>query len=261
MMEKLLTIVEEAGEIMKNRAGLDIRTKGTRENLVTSADLRVEAFLREKLTELVDGSSFMGEESEYEPSGKTVWIVDPIDGTSNYARDLGVSTVSVALREGDKTVAGVVYQPYTGEMYRAEAGKGAFLGNERLSVSSRPLCNSMFCTSWNAYDKTKSEMCFSISRRIYPRCEDIRRFGTAAYELCLLAHGKVDVYFEMNLQPWDHAAGGLIVKEAGGFCGAVRGSESFETKGVFIAANSEENFESVRTVVEEESNVFGISLK
>lgn len=259
MMEELLNIVEEAGEIMKDRTGLGIRTKGTRENLVTTADLKVEAFLREKLTELVEGSSFIGEESEHGQPGKTVWIVDPIDGTSNYARDLKMSTVSVALREGNETVAGVVYQPYTEEMYRAEAGKGSFLGNERLSVSSRPLSNSMFCTSWSAYKKEFAEMCFGVSRRLLPLCEDIRRFGTAAYELCLLAHGRIDIYYEANLQPWDHAAGGLILREAGGFCGSMNGKESFENEGPFIAANSEENFEILRRTVREEMAAFGMS--
>lgn len=95
-------------------------------------------------------------------------------------------------------------------------------------------------------------MCFRISQRVLPLCEDIRRFGTAAYELSLLAEGKIDIYYEATLQPWDMAAGALIVREAGGTCGSVFGPESYDTKGPMIASNSKESFNILREIVEQE---------
>ena len=120
--------------------------------------------------------------------------------------------------------------------------------------TSNPLKNSMFCTSWNAYNKAKAPMCFRISERIYPLCEDIRRFGTAAYELSLLAEGKIDIYYEATLQPWDLAAGALIVREAGGYCGSIFGPESYDRKGPMIASNSKESFDIIRNIIEYEMN-------
>lgn len=252
MMDGLRVAAMEAGEIMLDRRGLEIHTKGTRENLATTADLKVEMFLRERLRELVPGSSFVGEEYGKAGESDLLWIVDPIDGTANYARDLRVSTVSIALRKDGETVAGTVYQPYTKEMFCAERGKGATVNGRPIHVSDRPMANSMFCTSWSAYNKERSPMCFRISERILPLCEDIRRFGTAAYELSLLSEGRIDAYFESSLQPWDLAAGALILREAGGVCGSVRGPESYSDEGPLIAANSQENFDIMRDIIEEE---------
>lgn len=252
MMVGLMDAAKGAGEIMLDRRGLMVQTKGTRENLATTADFKVERFLRKRLTELVPGSSFIGEEDGRSGDADCVWIVDPIDGTANYARDLRVSTVSIALRKSDETVAGIVYQPYTDEMYCAEKGKGASVNGKEIRVSDRPLANSMFCTSWSAYKKERSHMCFRISERILPLCEDIRRFGTAAYELSLLAEGRIDIYFEAALQPWDLAAGALIVREAGGVCGSIHGPESYDREGPMIAANSQKSFCDIRDIVREE---------
>ncbi|MDN5357596.1 MAG: monophosphatase [Candidatus Methanomethylophilaceae archaeon] len=251
-MDGLKEAAEEAGRIMLDRRGLTVHAKGTRENLATSADFKVERFLRKRLTELIAGSSFIGEEDGRSGDGDCVWIVDPIDGTANYARDLRVSTVSIALRKNGETVAGIVHQPYTDEMFCAEKGKGAYVNGRKIHVSDRPLANSMFCTSWSAYKKERSPMCFGISERILPLCEDIRRFGTAAYELSLLAEGKIDIYFEAALQPWDLAAGALIVREAGGVCGSVHGPESYDGEGAMIASNSKESFDTIRDIIEEE---------
>ncbi|MDD2411184.1 MAG: inositol monophosphatase family protein [Candidatus Methanomethylophilaceae archaeon] len=257
MMDGLTEAAREAGRIMLDRRGLRVSTKGTRENLATTADLNVERFLRKRLPELVPGSSFVGEEDGKSGEGDLVWIVDPIDGTANYARDLRVSTVSIALRRDGETVAGAVYQPYTDEMFCAMKGKGTSVNGRAVRVSDRPLANSMFCTSWSAYRKERAPMCFRISERVLPLCEDIRRFGTAAYELSLLAEGRIDIFFEAALQPWDIAAGALIVREAGGVCGSVYGPESYDSEGPMIAANSRESFGAIRDIVEEEMNKEG----
>lgn len=257
MIEDIINIARKAGEIMADRENLIIESKGTRENLATSADYKVEKYLKRELTDLLPESSFLGEEDGKEGEGRYGWIVDPIDGTANYARDLRVSTVSVALTDGGIPVFGLVYQPYTDEMFYAEKGKGAFSKNGKITVSDRLLANSMFCTSWSAYRKERAEMCFRISEKIFPLCEDIRRFGTAAYEMCLLAEGKIDIYYEASLQPWDFAAGALIVREAGGFVGSVDGKEGYDREYPIIASNNQESFEFLKNVVREEMKNFG----
>lgn len=257
MIDDIMKIIRDAGEIMLDRENLVIESKGTRENLATSADYEVERFLRKKLTEILPESSFLGEEDGRRGKGKYEWIVDPIDGTANYARDLKVSTISLALTENGIPVKGFVYQPYTDEMFYAEKNKGAYSGNNKIHVSDRPMANSMFCTSWSAYKKERAPMCFRISERIFPLCEDIRRFGTAAYEMCLLAEGRIDVYYEASLQPWDFAAGALIVREAGGFVGSVNGKESYDNECPIIASNSKENFDILERIVSEEMNRVG----
>ncbi len=257
MIEDIMNIARKAGEIMSDRENLVIEYKGTRENLATNADYKVEEFLKKELVELLPGSSFLGEEGGRNGKERYEWIVDPIDGTANYARDLRMSTVSIALTDDDVPVIGVVYQPYTDEMFYAEKGKGAFFGNGEITVSDRPMANSMFCTSWSAYKKERAEMCFRISERLFPVCEDIRRFGTAAYEMCLLAQGKIDIYYEAALQPWDFAAGALIVREANGFVGSAEGDEDYDKEYPIIASNSKENFDFLKGVVVEEMRRYG----
>lgn len=257
MIDDIMNIARRAGEIMSDREGLVIESKGTRENLATTADYEVEEFLKKELMELLPGSSFLGEEGGRDGEGRYEWIVDPIDGTANYARDLNMSTVSIALTDNGVPVTGVIYQPYTDEMFYAEKGSGAYSGNRKITVSDRLLANSMFCTSWSAYKKERAEMCFKISERLFPVCEDIRRFGTAAYEMCLLAEGKIDIYYEAALQPWDFAAGALIVREANGFVGSAEGNEEYDKEYPIIASNSEENFDFLKGVVVEEMRRYG----
>lgn len=257
MIEDIMNIARKAGEIMSDRENLVIESKGTRENLATNADYKVEKFLKKELMKLLPGSSFLGEEGGRDGESRYEWIVDPIDGTANYARDLRMSTVSIALTDKDVPVIGLVYQPYTNEMFYAEKGKGAFFGDEKINVSDRPMANSMFCTSWSAYKKERAEMCFRISERLFPICEDIRRFGTAAYEMCLLAQGKIDIYYEAALQPWDFAAGALIIREAKGFIGSAEGNEGYDKEYPIIASNNKENFDLLRSVVTEEMRRYG----
>ncbi|MBR2254479.1 MAG: inositol monophosphatase, partial [Candidatus Methanomethylophilaceae archaeon] len=107
---------------------------------------------------------------------------------------------------------GVVHNPFTGDVYSAVTGEGAYLNGKRIHVSDRPLPDCMFATAWCAYGKELSEGCFEVSRDMYRRCNDIRRIGTAALELCLLAQGAIDLYFEIRLSPWDHAAALICVK-------------------------------------------------
>ena len=252
-LNDVLEIAREAGRMMVQADRIEVSDKGTKENHVTNMDVAVQEYLRKALTELLPGSSFVGEEQDYaDRSGEYYWVVDPIDGTTNYIRNLQLSVTSIALVHHDEPVLGVVYCPFTDEMYHAEKGKGAFRNGEPIHVSDRDVAHSVFATSWCAYDKTKSARSFRISNRMFYICEDIRRMGAAAYELCKLAEGCIDLYFEPVLWPWDHAAASVIIKEAGGHITGERGCASLRNTDRVAAANSADSLTFLTMVIDDE---------
>ena len=223
LMGSVIALAKRAGELMLSEKPVISQYKGSAENYATETDERIQEFLEKELLSLLPGSSFMGEENHEYSKGELVWIVDPIDGTVNYARELSVSVVSIGLVKDSKTVLGVVHNPYLDQTLHAERGKGAYLNGERIHVSDRKRENALVSTAWCAYDKHLAHASFMISEKLHSECSDIRRFGTAAYEMCLLAKGSVEMYFEMLLRPWDYAASNLIVEEAGGVCSSIDG--------------------------------------
>ena len=249
LIESVKSLAERAGAMMLSERPVISQYKGSADNYATETDERIQEFLEKELLSLLPGSAFMGEENHEYSKGDLVWIVDPIDGTVNYARGLSMSVVSIALVKDSETILGVVYNPYQGQMFHAEKGRGSFLNGESIHVSDVKRENALVSTAWCAYDKDLAHSSFMISERLHRECSDIRRFGTAAYEMCLLAKGSLDIYFEMLLRPWDYAASSLIVEEAGGVCSSIDGPlDLFDQCGV-LAANSEENLEYIRDVV------------
>ncbi|MCQ2070429.1 MAG: inositol monophosphatase [archaeon] len=254
LLEKVIALAEEAGRMMTSENDVTIDTKGTKDNYVTSTDIKIEKFLREKLTSLIPGSLFMGEEGDIPEitDDCQYWIVDPIDGTTNYARGIPASVVSIALAEKDTVVLGVVHNPYTRETFHATIGNGAFLNGKPIHVSSRKKQNALVSLAWSTYDKKKAPLCFSVSQRLYYVCEDLRRIGTAAYEMCLLAKGSSDMLFEIRLSPWDYAAASRIVKEAGGFTSSSVGDLDLKEPCTVIVTNTETNMDFLKTIVVDE---------
>lgn len=253
MLEQITKIVREASALMK-RENMDIEQKGTESNFVTSADVNVQMFLKEKLLALLPGSSFVGEEGD-EQSADTeyVWVVDPIDGTSNFIRDLGLSAISVGLLRNHKPYMGVIYQPYRDEMYAAEVGKGAFMNGRPIHVSDRDFRHSHLCSAMSLYNKEYAPPCFRIIERVYAESDDLRRLGTAAVELAYLAAGRVELYFEIRLFPWDVAAAIPIITEAGGFVHLMFEEElPLDRPVAVLAANSAESMERLKQIVYEE---------
>ncbi len=260
MINRVIEIVRDASKLIVNK-DFSIQCKGDICNNVTSADLAVEKYLNKNLLQLIDNSSFIGEESDKKEYNKEyLWIVDPIDGTANFIRDIGYSAISVALVKGDEVISGVVYNPYRDEMFYAEKGKGAYLNNSRISVSDRDLSHSFFCTAMSLYKKEYAKPCLNIMEKVYEKCEDIRRIGSAALELVYLACGRVDIFFEMRVFPWDFAAGEIIVKEAGGYVGTIGFDKTvFDRPIPLYCANSEENFKYLKKVVYDEIPVIPYS--
>lgn len=251
MLEKLKKIAAEAGKIMLESKDYEIHSKGNAANFVSDIDIKVEKFLRGKLFELCPDAAFVGEESDSNDyNAEKKWIVDPIDGTSNFVRGLDISAVSIALVEKGESVLGVVYNPYTDKMFYAQKGNGAYLNGEKLHISQRPLENSIISIAMSVYKKEYAPMCFELAERIQRECEDIRRIGSAALELCNLAAGKIEMFFEARLYPWDYAAAALFIKESGGYIASLGGDIVYDRVIPIIAANSKENFDLLQREAE-----------
>ena len=243
-------LAKEAGKLMQERPQ-EIESKGGNSNWVTDRDKIIQDFLMEKLGCLLPGSAFLGEESEaWDIAGGEIWIVDPIDGTANFIRDLGASVVSIALMKNQTLELGVVYNPFRNEMFYAEKGCGAYLNGKQIRVSNRDFAHSVLFSAMSVYDKTHARACMNIISRIYDESDDFRRFGSAAFELSQMAAGRGELYFEMRLAPWDAAAAALLIEEAGG-CWECLYHDKFCIDHLFpfIAANSRKNFEKLRAIV------------
>lgn len=250
MIEKIISIVKEASSLMMTDSFV-IDEKDGCENIVTSSDLAVQHFLCSRLAELLPGSGFLCEEEDcITEQREYTWIIDPIDGTANYAHFLPECSISVALTKGGEAVAAAVYCPRLGELYTAEKGKGAFLNGKPLHVSSKSFRESLICTAMSTYRKEFAKACNDVIMDVYMQSNDYRRFGVASVEMCFLAAGRCDLYFEMRLMPWDYAAAGLIMTEAGGLLCNLKGEyPSLREPDLVIGANSPENLEKLFTIV------------
>ena len=238
MLQQVVEIVKEASDLMVSDH-FTIMQKDGLANLVTSSDLAVQHFLTERLAALLPGSGFLCEEEDLRDLGEDdIWIIDPIDGTSNYSRGIADCCISVALVCRGEVRLGVVYSPGRNELYTAERGGGAFCNGRPIHVSERPFADGLFCSAMSTYRKEYAQVCSDIIYDIYMRSNDTRRWGSAAIELCLLASGLVELYFEMRLQPWDYAAAMLILHEAGGRIATWNGAcPSLERPSLVVAAN------------------------
>ncbi len=220
MYERLEELVISAGDTILNadRSDIGVDCKDGHANFVTKYDRLVEEQLYEGLMKILPGSAFFGEEEAEHvyPENEYVWIVDPIDGTSNFIKNWIHSCISIALVKNRKREAGIVYNPYTKEMFTARAGKGAFLNKKPVRVSDAPLKNGLVLFGTAPYYEGLPELAFARAKEFMGRCIDVRRVGSAALDLCYVACGRAELYFEPLLQPWDIAAGSLIVEEAGG---------------------------------------------
>ena len=249
MINRVIDIVKQASRLMADN--ITIEQKGNDSNFVTSADVNVQHYLQEKLPQLIPESTFLGEEEEpAQINSEYVWVVDPIDGTANFIRGLKASVISVGLMKENKPYLGVIYDPYKDEIYYAERGKGSFVNGKPIHVSDRDFKHALICTAASLYNKDLANPCFNIMQEVYMQADDFRRFGAAANEMTYLAAGRIELYFEIRLFPWDMAAGIVIIEEAGGFVEILHeeGLPLDRPAGI-IAANSKENFEKLREIV------------
>ena len=242
LVDKIADVVRDCGKIMLEavRTSDMVDEKEGHANFVTTYDKKVQETLKEKLTEILPAAAFVGEEDDIHASIQKglAFIVDPIDGTTNFIKDYHVSAISVGLINDGKSYIGVVYNPYLDEMFMAERGKGAFLNGKPIHVSRNPLSEGIVLFGTAPYYEELSRKSFDLAYEYFRQALDIRRSGSAAIDLCSIAAGRAEVYFELRLSPWDYAAGSLIVEEAGGVVTTVDGGEiTFERPCSVLAAN------------------------
>jgi myo-inositol-1(or 4)-monophosphatase len=207
----------------------DLGTKSTATDLVTAADRAVERLIAQRLRAHRPYDEILGEEYGGPAGGRGVrWIVDPIDGTVNYVYGLAPYAVSIAAQVDGVSVAGVVRNAATGEQWTAVRGGGAWRDGVRLTGSTRTDLGQSLVATGFGYDAARRANQARVLATVLPAVRDIRRFGAASVDLCFAAEGRVDAYFERGLNPWDHAAGGLVAEEAGLLVTGLRGSPPSE---------------------------------
>lgn len=220
---------------------LQVSMKGAGD-FVSRADIAAEQIIRQDLMEARPNYGWLGEETG-EEKGKDPtrrWIVDPLDGTTNFLHGLPHWAVSIALEFKGEIVAGVVFDPAKDELFYAEKGQGAWMNDMRLRVSGRTrLIDSIFATGIAFGARPDLGDCLKDLARLSPACAGVRRWGAAALDLAYTAAGRVDGYWERHINPWDIAAGSILVKEAGGLVEGLAEPKNPLAKGGIVAANSE----------------------
>jgi myo-inositol-1(or 4)-monophosphatase len=219
-------LAEAAAGIVRSGRGdaVEVAAKSTATDLVTEVDRATEQWLVDRIRTARPGDAILGEEGGGRSGSTGVrWLLDPIDGTVNFVLGLPQYAVSVAAEVAGQVVAGAVCNPATGETFRASLGGGAHLGAVRLTGPRRvPLAKAVVGTGFG-YDAAVRARQAAVLVPLLPAVADVRRLGSAALDLCFLAAGRLDAYFEVGLNAWDHAAGGLIAAEAGCVVTGLRG--------------------------------------
>ena len=215
-LEKLLY---EAGELFEDRAAAEhTRTKGVAD-YVTEVDYTVQQFIRTHLEKKYPQIQFLSEEKTNEEIDKNgmVWVLDPVDGTTNLIHDYHASVISLALMHQGKIIMGMIYNPYSQELFYARKGQGSYCNGRRIEVSkAHAMEECLIAIGTSPYYKEMADDNFKVFEAVFKSCQDIRRSGSAALDLAYVACGRLDGYFEKNLKIWDYAAGMLLVREAGG---------------------------------------------
>lgn len=219
-IEDIKQVAREAGDILLSAKRPKIMEKSGHANFVTETDEKVQRFLVGRLKELLPEAEFLGEEDGQDVfSAKMAkgfsFVIDPIDGTSNFIYEYRPSVVSIGLLRDGKPYMAVVYNPYDDMMFSAIAGEGAYMNGERIMSSEAPLSEQLSCFGTAPYYEELRDRSFDIAKKLLPLCVDLRRSGTAAWDMCCVAIGRCGLYFELKIQIWDYAAAALIAKEAG----------------------------------------------
>jgi myo-inositol-1(or 4)-monophosphatase len=246
MLNTAVKAARKAGAII-NRAALNldrltIQVKRDRD-YVSEVDRAAEQAIIDALLEAYPNHGILAEESGARPAaeGKTdeyQWIIDPLDGTTNFLHGLQQYSVSIALRHKGQITQAVVYDPSSNELFTASRGRGAFLNDRRIRVSKRQkMEDCLVGTGFPFREFSHAEAYINMFREVMKRTSGIRRPGSAALDLAYVAAGRYDAFWEIGLNPWDLAAGSLLIQEAGGLVGDLAGNETWWETGNILAAN------------------------
>ncbi|MDY3251351.1 MAG: inositol monophosphatase family protein [Candidatus Choladocola sp.] len=234
-------IVKNAAKSFGDRSAADHITVKGLSDYVTEVDTNVQNTLYRELSRLYPDIQFMGEEkdnSEIDFDGP-VWILDPVDGTTNLIHRFPGSSISLGLAAGHEMIAGIIYNPYQDELFFAKKGGGAFLNGRPIHTgTSATVSQSLLSTGTSPYYHEFADTVFEQMKNVFLHAQDIRRIGSAAIELAYIACGRLDGYFELLLKPWDFAAGMIILQEAGGRISDYQGRPVFPEQPVAVLATN-----------------------
>ena len=248
MLNEIIKIVEQAGKIYKS-AGNDlcVSEKSSSVDFVTKYDRMIQDFLIEKLTGLIPDANFLGEEGNDNKKMTDGWcfIIDPIDGTTNFVKGYQHSAISVGLAKDRELYIGVVMDPDLNNIYYAQKGKGAYLNGKRIHVSDCNLNRSLVLFGTCPYEHELAHRTFELTEQVFYKAIEVRRGGSAALDICYVAAGKADLYYELILRPWDWAGATLILKEAGGIAATIDGEELDAGKITSYACGNQTNLKEL----------------
>lgn len=248
-ISEIKEISEFISQELKKVKPENIETKSVN-SLVSYVDKSAEIKLVEKLGQILPEASFLTEEETVENSeGEYRWIIDPLDGTTNFLHQLPFFSISVALEYQGEIILGVVYEVNRNECFYAWKGGGAFLNQEKIQISSREILgDTLIATGFPYYDYESIDAYFEVLKFLIKNTRGVRRFGSAALDLAYVACGRFDAYYEYSLSPWDVAAGVIIVKEAGGKLSDFKGGKDY-IFGKEIIASSPHIFDTTLDII------------
>ncbi|WP_208293509.1 inositol-1-monophosphatase [Zophobihabitans entericus] len=243
MLNIAIRAARKAGNLIikayENPTSVSVDAKGTND-FATNVDRAAEGLIVETIKRSYPDHTIIGEESGL-AKGKDAeiqWIIDPIDGTTNFIKGIPHFSVSIAVRIKDRTEVAVVYDPMRNELYTATRGQGAQLNGYRIRCgNAKDLTGTIIATAFPYKLRNHTESYFNVLQKVFAKCADFRRSGSAALDLCYVAAGRFDGFFEIGLQPWDIAAGELILREAGGVMTDFAGGHNYMVSGNTVAAN------------------------
>jgi myo-inositol-1(or 4)-monophosphatase len=225
-----LDLAAEAGELLRRGREGEVTTAATKSSptdVVTAMDAAAEELIGRRLSERRPDDGLLAEEGSNRTGSSGIrWVVDPLDGTVNYLYRITHWCVSVAAEDAEGALVGVVHAPVLGMTWSAVRGRGAHRDGRRLRCSQQTDLGQAMCATGFGYEASRRAVQAAVLTRVLPKVRDVRRFGSAAIDLCSAAEGIVDVYYERGLNPWDLAAGGLIAREAGMRVGGLHGAEA-----------------------------------
>jgi myo-inositol-1(or 4)-monophosphatase len=239
LLELATHAARRAGELLLEHYGRDatgVSAKSTPTDPVSDADRASEGLIKELISKERPEDGFLAEESDEEfGSGALTWIIDPLDGTVNFLFRIPMWCVSIAARDEEGTLIGVVHDPTHDETFAAARGEGATLDGRRIRVSDKSELSQALVGTGFAYDIPTRAAQSAVVQRVLPKVRDIRRGGSAALDLCYLSCGRLDGFYEAHMQAWDKAAGVLLIEEAGGVVSRLK--DPFNNADGVIAAN------------------------
>ncbi len=243
LTEQVVELSRNVGQLIRievdKLSESDVEYKGTH-NLVSYVDKKSEDMLITELGKMLPEAGFIAEEDDQLPRGKRYnWIVDPLDGTTNFIHKIPLYSISIALNDGDKTVLGVVYEINLKECFYAWKGGPALMNGDKIHVTETAILDkSLIATGFPYYDYSKLDPYLALFKDLMQSSRGVRRLGSAAVDLAYVAAGRFELFYEYGLNPWDVAAGALIVKQAGGVVTKFHGEPGFVFGKEIVASNS-----------------------